>query len=250
MSGLQAFEHTERTYDGETRTVYMGGSGPGVVVMHEMPCLHPGVVAFAQELIDAGFTVWMPSMFGDDGAEPGLRNSVGNIARGCVAREFTVWRTGRRSTITDWLRQLARDLADHTNGTVGAVGMCFTGGFALAMMVDPWLTAPVCSQPSLPFGVFPWQRSDLGIDPDQLEAAVASGCCVLALRYRNDPMVPPERFTTMRRVFGDRFDEVVVDDWRPWKHSVLSTHRDEDAVQHTLAFLKQHCGRPSGTMEA
>ena len=116
-----------------------------------------------------------------------------SIVRGCISAEFTTWRTGRNSPITDWLRKLAADLAEETGGRVGAVGMCFTGGFALGMMVDDVVGAPVLSQPSLPFAVFPWQRSDLGVDAPTLERIkerCASGTCVLGLRYSMDPMVP------------------------------------------------------------
>nr|BFE50970.1 hypothetical protein GCM10017745_43970 [Saccharothrix mutabilis subsp. capreolus] len=33
---------------------------------------------------------------------------------------------------------------------VGAIGMCFTGNFALTMMLEPAVLAPVLAQPSLP----------------------------------------------------------------------------------------------------
>ena len=58
------------------------------------------------------------------------------------------------SPIIAWLRALARNLhADVGGPGVGAVGMCFAGGFALGMMVDDIMVAPVLSQPSLPFAI-------------------------------------------------------------------------------------------------
>lgn len=242
---MEGFRRATHRYDGVEKDVWIAGEGPGVVVMHEMPGLHPDVLRFARDLVDAGFTVWMPSLFGTDGRPASAGYSLASLARGCVSREFHVLRIGARSPITDWLRGLARDLAETTGGPVGAVGMCFTGGFALAMMVDPWLEAPVLSQPSLPFGIFPWQRRDLGIDGPtlaQVRERCAQGACVLGLRYRNDPMVPPERFDRLREELGDAFRERVIDDWRPWRHSVLALHRHEDSVREVLAYFRERLG--------
>ena len=47
-NALDAFTETQFTDEGETRTVYRAGSGPGVVVMSEMPGITPNVAAFAQ----------------------------------------------------------------------------------------------------------------------------------------------------------------------------------------------------------
>ena len=69
----------------------------------------------------------------------------------CIRREFSVWATNRSSPIVDWLRALSREMHTQCGGNgVGAVGMCFTGNFALAMMTEPAVVAPVLSQPSLP----------------------------------------------------------------------------------------------------
>lgn len=243
---MEGFSTVRRSYGGVEKTVYTGGSGPGVVVMHEMPGLHPRVHRFALDLIHAGFTVWMPSLFGTDERPATLKYSLRSIARGCVSREFHVWRTGSSSPVIDWLRPLARDLSQATGGPVGAVGMCFTGGFALAMMVDPWVQAPVLSQPSLPFGVFPWQRRDLGIDTAtwaKVKQRAEEGVCVLGYRYRNDPMVPPQRFRRLREELGEAFHERVIDDWRPWRHSVLATHRHEPSVEEVVSFFRTSLAR-------
>src|SRR5215472_16615913 len=70
---------------------------------------------------------------------------------GCVSKNFSNWALNQTSPVIDWLRALARDLHEKCGGPgVGAIGMCFTGGFALAMAVDDDMRAPVLSQPSLP----------------------------------------------------------------------------------------------------
>ena len=70
----------------------------------------------------------------------------------CISKEFSTWALNRTSPVITWLRALARDLHAQAGGPgVGAVGMCFSGGFALAMAVDDEMLAPVLSQPSMPF---------------------------------------------------------------------------------------------------
>ncbi len=242
---LGDFTCTPHTIDGVPRDVWSRGGGPGIVVMHEVPGLHPLVISFARELTDRGFTVWMPDLFGVAGKPFGFPYMGASLVRACISREFTTWRTGQNSPITDWLRGLARRLAESTGGPVGAVGMCLTGGFALAMMVDECVAAPVLSQPSLPFAVFPWQRRDLGVDAptlEQIKARSSEGICVLGLRYSADFMVPGARFDTLRRELGDRFEAVEIPGWLPWRHSVLAIDRHEPSVRRTIAFFEEHLG--------
>src|SRR6185295_2524318 len=96
----------------------------------------------------------------------------------------------------------------------GAVGMCFTGGFALGMMVDERMLAPVLSQPSLPAPLGAPARAALDLDPADLAVVTrraADGVCVLGLRFTGDKASPPERFETLRRELGDAFIGVEID---------------------------------------
>ena len=130
------------------RTVYRRGAGPAVIVIHEMPGLHPAVVAFADRVAAAGMTVFLPVLFGVVGRPATHPASVLTMVSGmCVRWEFNAWRSGKSSPIVDWLRALARKAHAECGGKgVGAVGMCFTGGFALAMMTEPAVVAPVLSR--------------------------------------------------------------------------------------------------------
>src|SRR5208337_2808036 len=135
-----------------TRSVYRRGSGPAVIIIHETPGLHPLVIRFADRIVAAGMTVFLPVLFGEPGrpvtTDHALRIMLSNI---CISRELSVWFTGKSSPIVEWLRALARKAHAECGGRgVGAIGMCFTGGFALAMMTEPSVVAPVLSQPSLP----------------------------------------------------------------------------------------------------
>lgn len=236
------FEELQLTFDGETRAVFKAGEGSAIIVIHEAPGLYPEVVQFGRRLIKAGFTVYMPSLIGEPGRDISFPYAVETIVKACVAREFTVWATGENSTITDWLRKLARHAHSECGGPgVGAIGMCLTGGFALAMMVDDIMLAPVLSQPSLPFGVTPAQRRDLGIDDKTLERVkerARHGACVLGLRFTGDIMVPEERFKRLRDELGDNFIAVEIDSTignphgiSPIAHSVL-VHSYEDSPGH------------------
>ena len=61
---IEGYEQSEFTHEGVTRTVYRRGQGPGVIVMHEIPGIHPTVVRFSNWVVDAGFSVVMPELLG------------------------------------------------------------------------------------------------------------------------------------------------------------------------------------------
>jgi dienelactone hydrolase len=205
-----------------------------VIVMHEMPNLHPLMVRFADDIVAAGMTVYMPSLFGRDGQVPSKSYLIGQMIKAiCVRREFNVWANGRSSPIVDWLRALARKAHAECGGRgVGAVGMCFTGGFALAMMTEPAVVAPVLSQPSLPLG----SKGRGLIDCSAAEIACAKArfenedLSMVGLRFTSDKLVPDERFAMLKQTFGDRFEaiELTDDDANTEApidpHSVLTFH--------------------------
>src|SRR4051794_5091795 len=253
---LDAFTTSEVTHDGTTRPVYRAGSGPGIVVRSEMPGITPDVARFALRLVDAGFTVAMPQMFGDPGREVSVPYVLKSITQACVSREFSNWALNRTSPIIDWLRALARDLHEQCGGPgVGAIGMCFTGGFALAMAVDDEMLAPVLSQPSLPFAGGKARKRALGLsDADLATVAAREDLCVLAMRFTRDPAVPAERFQHLSEVFGDRLIAIEIENRKGRNphnlpraaHSVVTEHLvDEpghptkDALDQVLAFFEQ-----------
>ena len=162
---LEDFHVETFTHDGITHDVYRRGEGPCVLVAAEIPGITPEVIRFAEDLLDAGLSVAMPSMFGVPGKEPTTLHIVRTISRACVSREFHAMATRDDQPATEWLRALARALhADHGGPGIGFVGMCFTGGFGLAMLLDDAVVAPVLSQPSLPFGIGRKRRASVGLD--------------------------------------------------------------------------------------
>jgi hypothetical protein len=225
------------TYDGVTHSTYRRGSGPGVIVIHEIPGITPKVAAFGQEVVDAGFTVVMPSLFGTDGAEMTAGSTARALPQVCVSREFTKLRTGETTPVAGWLRSLARELHEELGGPgVGALGMCFTGGFALAMMVDESVVAPVLCQPSTPFAVSPARSRDVNLSPGDLDIVkgrCAAGQQVLGVRFRSDPAIG-KRFETLTTELGDAFLRVELEGKG---HSTVTEHRQQVAVDAVLEFF-------------
>jgi len=247
---LDDFERSDFTAQGTTRAVYRTGSGPAVIVISEIPGITPNVARFARQVAGIGCTAVLPHLFGDDGRDPSVPYALASIARGCVSREFTVLALHRTSPVTTWLRTLARAEHERCGGPgVGVVGMCFTGGFALAMMVDDAVVAPVLSQPSLPFPIGRSRRRALGIsdaDVERVVDRVASGVCVLGLRFTGDKASPPERFATLRELLGDGFVGVELDSspgnpygHRRGAHSVLTEDLDDRPGTPTREALDQ-----------
>ena len=254
---LEGFEEFESTDAGATRTVYRRGAGPGVVIMHEVPGITPEVAYFARRVADDGFTAYLPHMFGTPGKPLSIPYIAGQMVRACISREFSVLARGASSPITDWLRALCRLAHAECGGPgVGAIGMCLTGNFALSLMVDESVMAPVLSQPSLPFGVTASHRSALHLSDEDLAVVkrrVGEGCGVLAMRFTADPLCPGDRFDTLRRELGAGFESIEIDSGRGnahgvkrIAHSVVTTdlvdergHPTREALDRVLALFRE-----------
>ncbi len=241
MSRLPGWDESTFTTDGTTLPTFRKGNGPGVVIIHEIPGITPKVQAFAEEVVAAGFTVVMPSLVGEPGQAMGPVSVLRSLSKVCISAEFQTWAANRTSPITSWLKALAKDLHTELGGPgVGALGMCFSGGFALAMMVDGHVAAPVLSQPSMPFPLTKKLRGDLNLSPADLikvKERVAAGCQVMGLRFTGDPAVGT-RFDTLRRELGDGFLAVELTSTKRTDHSVVTEQRDDATVQQVLEFFR------------
>jgi dienelactone hydrolase len=253
---VRGFDRTTFTHQGHTREVYRAGAGPAVVVVHEMPGIHPGVVELGQRLIDAGYAVYLPSLFGRPGEPFSTGALLRSVVRVCVAREFVIL-ADRTSPVSTWLRALAARAHGECGGAgVGVIGMCLTGGFALAMAVEPAVLAPVVSQPALPAPLSARKRAAVGLDAADLariKERTRHGLCVLGLRFTADRGCPPERFQTLRRELGEGFETVEIDSSpgnpdgiATGAHAVLTVdlvdepgHPTRAALDRVLAFLDQ-----------
>ena len=245
---LADFERRGVTLQGKTKLTFVAGSGPAVIVMTEMPGISPEVARFARFVRDAGFTVWMPNLFGDPGRPPTIPRGLLTMARAaCVSREFKAFAANESSPVTQWLRALAAHAHPICGGKgVGAIGMCFTGNFALSMMLEPAMLAPVLSQPSLPMG----KAGGMHIAPDELAAVKkrmdAEDLTVLAYRFEGDAFCKGERFAAYQQALGDRFVGRVLPDSAAktgtkmkMPHSVVTAHLIDEAGQPTRAAVDE-----------
>jgi dienelactone hydrolase len=254
---LEGFVESSFTDQGVKRAVYRLGHGPAVIIMHEVPGITPQVADFARRVAAAGLTAVLPVMFGTPGKALSAPYLLEQLAFVCIRREFTTFALGRSSPITNWLRALCRQMHSECGGPgVGAIGMCLTGGYALALMVEPSVMAPVLSQPSCPFPITPAHRAAIDVSPTELaivKRRASEGTSVLGLRFTHDRMCPVERFETLRRELGSGFEPIEIDSGPgnshgipPSAHSVLTVdlvdrpgHPTLEALERVLARFRE-----------
>lgn len=245
---LEDFDRRDVTIDGVMKTVLVSGHGPAVIVMTEMPGISPQVARFARWVRDAGFTVFMPSLFGRDGVVATAGEGAGVFQRACVSAEFRAFAGKGASPVTRWLRALAKLAHAQCGGPgVGAIGMCFTGNFALSMMLEPSVLAPVLSQPTLPLD----DPAAVESPPDELAAVrdrlEREDLTVLAYRFQGDQFCQARRFAAYAAALGDRFIGNVLPDsaantevppffaqYVTTPHSVVTAHLIDEQGQPTL----------------
>jgi dienelactone hydrolase len=251
---LEDFLARKVTFADSTKLVHVAGEGPAVIVMTEMPGISPHVARFSRWVRDAGFTVYMPSLFGRDGIVVTAEEGMQVVQRACVSAEFRAFANkkgpNQSSPVTQWLRALARLAHAECGGPgIGAIGMCFTGNFALTMMLEPAMLAPVLCQPSLPFD----DPAGLEIGPDELHAVQErlqrDELTVLAYRFEGDRYCRAERFAAYEAALGDRFAARILPDTAAAKtglspffekvvaspHSVVTAHLIDEAGQPTIS---------------
>ena len=246
---LDDFARRQISLQGVSKVVYVAGSGPAVIVMTEMPGISPQVARFSRWVREAGFTVYLPSLFGRDGAVASAEEGAAVFQRACISAEFRAFAANRSSPVTQWLRALARQAQQECGGPgVGAIGMCFTGNFALSMMLESAVLAPVLSQPTLPLN----EPAGLGIAADELEVVRArlerEDLTVLAYRFAGDSFCTAQRFAAYAEALGERFigrvlpDSAANTDVAPFfaryvatPHSVVTAHLIDEAGQPTTA---------------
>jgi dienelactone hydrolase len=262
VSTLEGWTPSPFTGGGRTYDVYEKGSGPGVVLIPELPGLTPQVLGLGQHLVERSFTVVIPSPFGTPGREESMGYTLGTLSRLCVSAEFRAFALNAHRPISDFLRAVAADLASRTPGAgVGVIGMCFTGGFALATAVDGSVLASVLSQPAVPFPISRARRMDPGLSEAELDTVVArttgDGLCVLGLRFSEDVSAPRARFAGLKAKLGDAFEVIELDSsagntggYSRGAHSVLTGEVREtppnsayDTREHVVEFLRRNISR-------
>lgn len=258
IGDLSSYQLESFSYRGMTHPIYRKGNGPAVIIISEMPGITPQQLGFADRIAAMGCTAVLPHLFGEAGRSATERSgkldvvyTLRSLAKVCISREFTLLAAGVSAPIIDWLRGLAGAEHARCKGPgVGAIGMCFSGGFALAMAVHPSVVAPVLSQPSLPGRI--GKHTAAAIDCSDADLAKVAGRCanerlkVLGLRFHGDPYVPKERFEFLRQKLGDGFVAVELpqsaghpENFLPAQHSVLTHSLVDEPGELTRAALDQ-----------
>ena len=249
---INGFAASTFLHDGIQHTLYTRGTGPGIVLIHELPGLTKSCIALANRLVDARFRAYMPLLFG----RPGQKAMKRNLAHVCISREFRVLAMHKTSPVVAWLRAVCHKAHQECGGPgVGAIGMCLTGNFTISLMADPVMLAPISCQPSLPFPITKTRKAALAISPDDLDAAkqrAAEGQELMCFRFTHDATSPEARFQTLAETFGPAFKGTQIDssannvhNIRPKAHAVLTSdfvdktgHPTRAALDAVLAFFE------------
>lgn len=262
---LEGFAESAFTYNGVTYPTFRHGTGPGVVILPEIPGFTPKTADLGRRIADCGFTVVVPSLFGSPGKSFSLPYVGQQFIRVCISREFHVLASNHSSPIADWLRALCRQVYAELGGTgVGVLGLCLTGNFALSLMVEPIVMAPVMSEPALPFPVSSGRKRGLHLSQEELSTVkerAREGVRVLGMRFTHDMMCPGQRFATLRQELGDGFEGIEIDSGpgnpyhiRKLAHSVLTEefvdlegHPTRVALDRVIEFFQQRLIAPAST---
>lgn len=247
---LRKYSVTSVVAEGISHNVYVQRSGSAVVILHELPGLNHGAVMLADRLFAAGYTTYLPCLFGRPG------RTVESAIALCVRREITYLSSRRESRITPWLRALCQHAHDQCGGPgIGVIGMCLTGRFAIVLAGHPSVLAPVSCQPATPLPALTHARQRaLGITDAELDAAALrsreKGLPVLGFRFSHDGLCPAPRFVAIHEALPS-FDATTIDsgpgnryDIRRTAHAVLTDdfvdevgHPTRDALRRVVAFF-------------
>ncbi|PTQ91136.1 dienelactone hydrolase family protein [Agitococcus lubricus] len=258
MTQLAGFSSFNFDYQDFSVPVFVKGTGPAIIIIHEVPGITPQVIYFAERVAAAGFTVVLPSLFGTPGKAFGPVYALESIGRACIRKEFAAFEANKSGPIADYMRVLCRLAHEKYGGKgVGALGMCFTGNFALSLMVEPSVLAGVLSQPSLPIGLPPLTASALHTSPEDLavlkKRIATEDLSVLGLRFTHDFMCPKARFDRLRDELGEGFEAIEIDSGpknqhkiKRIAHSVLTMdlvdkegHPTRQALDRVLSYFQE-----------
>ena len=232
---LERFRHS-----GDTRDVYVQGEGAPVLILHEISGMSWPTILLAQRVADRGFRAYVPRLFGGVGQRSGFKG----LLQSCVGPDWDCSDPDGTSRILDWIHGLTEDIARRNpDRRIGAIGMCLTGAFPLALMDVPQMRAAVLSQPALPLrGNAERRHQALGLSADEIGRATGrEDARFLAVRFSADALCRKERFETLERLLEERVETVVIP-------SGPGTEFPEDA--HAVLTGWYHHERGNPTREA
>ncbi len=224
------------------RPIYVRGpeSGAPVMVIQELPGIMPETLRLCDKLVEAGFRVYLPHLFGPLGKV----SMLGNVARVfCMRREFSLFAANKTSPIVTWLRALCVHIRKETGAKgVGSIGMCLTGNFAISLMADDAVLAGVAAQPSMPLGghaALHMSEADVA----QVKTKLEDVGPMLGYRFEEDKICRGEKFEALEATFNDDDETRIKLTTLPGPgHSVLTGHFVDQAGHPTQAALDEVIG--------
>lgn len=269
---LDGFSRRPRAGPGWGEILVSVNDGKPVILLHEIPSITPEVMYLARVIAASGFRVYLPSFMGRPGRNPGIWDQTGALWKLCVNEAIGGLRRGEHTRpAAVGLRALAREISDdHGGAGVGIVGLCMTGGFALATATEPVIRASVACEPSLPISLPLTAQDGIDISPDDqkiLAARMASGdLAAMLYRFQGDKISPCKRLGRCGELFGAGFasrclPDAAADPARkgfPPHHCVVTNHLVEAqgsltlaARDEILAFLKWRlCDGPAPAVQS
>lgn len=231
-----------------------GDHGPPVLLLHELPGMTRACIRLAQLIAARGYRVYVPKLFGGYG-----ESDAG------IGRSIHICRNGEFDCRSDdnpdapLLPFIQKDLfplmKEKPDDKTVVIGMCLTGNVSAALLGDDFVAGAIMSQPAMPLPFTARKRMSVGLNGGQIESARNSGKPLLAFRFTNDCLSPPERMESFERIFGSRITVLQIDSG-PCNHAGLPTtahavltqflrtsepdHPTNRALQMTFDFLDAH----------
>jgi dienelactone hydrolase len=234
---------------------YARGKGAPVVLIQELPGIGQETLRLADRLVDAGFEVVMPHLFGPIGKT----SMSGNMVRVlCMRREFALFAANSSSPVVDWLKALCKEVKESRGVSgVGVIGMCLTGNFAISLIGDDSVLAAVASQPAMPLN----KQNALHLSEDEIARsrdALDSKGPMIAYRFAEDRASSAAKFQCIQAAFNSDGKERIELNVLPGKgHSVLTVdfvdragHPTHEALKSVIAYFSQRLQPVSATGQA
>jgi len=190
--------------------VYVSEKGQKpLLVLHELPGMTPSFIVYCQKMAAQGFKVYMPLLF----KSPETEMNTLETAFFCMSREFRSLFTAKDKTntrpFTAWLLDLVEHVGEESpDSKIGVVGMCLTGGFAIAAIAKPQVNAVAACQPSMPFfsnietlGLSTAERNDASAGAQEKTSP-----CVKGYRYQKDRISREEHMKAASNLLGSSFE--------------------------------------------
>ena len=241
IDGWEKTRFESSAVDGEPlgHDVYTLGTGPVILIIQELPGILPQTITLAEKLVDQGFRVVMPHLFGPIGKFA----FGGNMVRlFCMRREFTLFSKKKSSPITNWLRALCAELKEQYQVKgIGVIGMCLTGNFAISLMADDAVLAGVASQPSLPF----FSQKSLHMSDDdvkQVRSALDKKGAMLAFRFAGDKLCTKAKFNAIDNAFNIEKERIKLKTLPGNKHAIFTAHFSDEEGSPTVEALNDVFG--------